>query len=130
MEEARRSDIVIDEAALSARLYTAGMPDPDLLIRTSGEMRVSNFLLWQIAYAELYVTQTLWPDFSRIPNARRPAIRYLELKPEKTTTIGLRLLSDDDVTARSYSRRRKKLMPIWNRISGVGVFERAASRND
>jgi undecaprenyl diphosphate synthase len=55
----------IDEAAISARLYTAGMADPDLLIRTSGEMRVSNFLLWQIAYAELYVTQTLWPDFNR-----------------------------------------------------------------
>jgi undecaprenyl diphosphate synthase len=58
-------DVEIDEAAISARLYTAGMPDPDLLIRTSGEMRVSNFLLWQIAYAELYVTETLWPDFSR-----------------------------------------------------------------
>jgi undecaprenyl diphosphate synthase len=57
--------VEIDEAAISARLYTAGMPDPDLLIRTSGEMRVSNFLLWQIAYAELYVTETLWPDFSR-----------------------------------------------------------------
>ncbi|MBZ5602160.1 MAG: isoprenyl transferase [Acidobacteriia bacterium] len=55
----------IDEDAISARLYTAGMPDPDLLIRTSGEMRVSNFLLWQIAYAELYVTETLWPDFTR-----------------------------------------------------------------
>ncbi len=57
--------VEINEAAISARLYTAGMPDPDLLIRTSGEMRVSNFLLWQIAYAELYVTETLWPDFSR-----------------------------------------------------------------
>jgi undecaprenyl diphosphate synthase len=55
----------IDEAAVSANLYTAGIPDPDLLIRTSGEMRVSNFLLWQIAYAELYVTETLWPDFTR-----------------------------------------------------------------
>jgi undecaprenyl diphosphate synthase len=66
VEEARRgSEMEIDEAAISARLYTAGMPDPDLLIRTSGEMRVSNFLLWQIAYAELYVTQTLWPDFTR-----------------------------------------------------------------
>src|SRR5207244_12549654 len=62
---ARRRDVVIDEAAISARLYTAGMPDPDLLIRTSGEMRISNFLLWQIAYAELYVTDTLWPDFNR-----------------------------------------------------------------
>jgi undecaprenyl diphosphate synthase len=63
--DARAGRIEIDEAAISARLYTAGMPDPDLLIRTSGEMRVSNFLLWQIAYAELYVTPTLWPDFRR-----------------------------------------------------------------
>jgi undecaprenyl diphosphate synthase len=65
VEEARRREITIDEAAIAARLYTAGIPDPDLLIRTSGEMRVSNFLLWQIAYAELYVTETLWPDFAR-----------------------------------------------------------------
>jgi undecaprenyl diphosphate synthase len=56
---------VVDEAELSRHLYTAGLPDPDLLIRTSGEMRVSNFLLWQIAYTEIYVTDTLWPDFSR-----------------------------------------------------------------
>ena len=55
-----------DEQTVSDRLYTAGLPDPDLLIRTSGEMRVSNFLLWQIAYAEIYVTETLWPDFSRM----------------------------------------------------------------
>jgi undecaprenyl diphosphate synthase len=53
----------IDEERFSAALYTAGQPDPDLLIRTSGEMRVSNFLLWQIAYAEIWVTETLWPDF-------------------------------------------------------------------
>ena len=46
-------------------MYTEGLPDPDLLIRTSGEMRVSNFLLWQIAYAEIFVTETLWPDFNR-----------------------------------------------------------------
>ena len=65
VDDARSGKVVIDEAAISARLYTAGMPDPDLLIRTSGEMRASNFLLWQIAYAELYVTETLWPDFSR-----------------------------------------------------------------
>jgi undecaprenyl diphosphate synthase len=63
--DARNGDVPVDEAAIEARLYTAGIPDPDLLIRTSGEMRVSNFLLWQIAYAELYVTQTLWPDFKR-----------------------------------------------------------------
>lgn len=55
----------VDEELISRHLYTAGLPDPDLLIRTSGEMRVSNFLLWQIAYAEIYVTETLWPDFSR-----------------------------------------------------------------
>ena len=53
----------LDENRFSEFLYTAGQPDPDLLIRTSGEMRVSNFLLWQIAYAEIWVTDTLWPDF-------------------------------------------------------------------
>jgi undecaprenyl diphosphate synthase len=55
----------IDEQRFSGFLYTAGQPDPDLLIRTSGEMRVSNFLLWQIAYSEIWVTETLWPDFRR-----------------------------------------------------------------
>jgi undecaprenyl diphosphate synthase len=55
----------LDERAFSGFLYTAGQPDPDLLIRTSGEMRISNFLLWQIAYAEIWVTETLWPDFRR-----------------------------------------------------------------
>jgi len=63
--EGRLSSLVVDEQMISRRLYTAGLPEPDLLIRTSGEMRVSNFLLWQIAYAELYVTATLWPDFTR-----------------------------------------------------------------
>jgi len=55
----------LDEQRFASFLYTAGQPDPDLLIRTSGEMRVSNYLLWQIAYAEIYVTETLWPDFRR-----------------------------------------------------------------
>jgi undecaprenyl diphosphate synthase len=55
----------VTEEELSRHLYTEGLPDPDLLIRTSGEMRVSNFLLWQIAYAEIFVTETLWPDFNR-----------------------------------------------------------------
>jgi len=55
----------LDEARFASFLYTAGQPDPDLLIRTSGEMRISNFLLWQIAYAEIWVTDTLWPDFRR-----------------------------------------------------------------
>ncbi len=53
----------IDEKLVSESLYTASVPDPDLLIRTAGEMRVSNFLLWQISYAEIYVTDALWPDF-------------------------------------------------------------------
>jgi undecaprenyl diphosphate synthase len=55
----------IDEEAISSALYTEGMPDPDLLVRTAGEMRVSNFLLWQISYAELWVTEKCWPDFDR-----------------------------------------------------------------
>lgn len=55
----------ITEDTLARHMYTTGLPDPDLLIRTSGEMRVSNFLLWQIAYAEIFVTDTLWPDFKR-----------------------------------------------------------------
>ena len=55
----------IDDEALSSTLFTAGLPDPDLLIRTSGEYRLSNFMLWQLAYTELYVSQVLWPDFDR-----------------------------------------------------------------
>ncbi|HWZ97954.1 MAG TPA: isoprenyl transferase [Candidatus Dormibacteraeota bacterium] len=55
----------VTEDEFADHMYTTGLPDPDLLIRTSGEMRVSNFLLWQIAYAEIYVTETLWPDFNR-----------------------------------------------------------------
>ena len=55
----------LDEETFSRFLYTDGMPDPDLLIRTSGEQRISNFLLWQISYAELYLTSTFWPDFTK-----------------------------------------------------------------
>jgi undecaprenyl diphosphate synthase len=65
VEQGRLSLDAIDEALVSDRLDTAGIQDPDLLIRTSGEMRISNFLLWQISYAEIWVTQTLWPEFSR-----------------------------------------------------------------
>ncbi len=65
----------IDEALISSHLYTADLPDPDLLIRTSGEMRISNFLLWQIAYAELWVTNVLWPDFRR-PELLRALLDY------------------------------------------------------
>jgi undecaprenyl diphosphate synthase len=62
--DGRRSPDSIDEAAFASHLYTAGLPDPDLLVRTAGEMRVSNYLLWQISYAELHVTDVLWPDFT------------------------------------------------------------------
>jgi undecaprenyl diphosphate synthase len=60
-----RDPATIDEATIASYLYTAGQPDPDLLIRTSGELRISNFLLWQIAYSEIWVTDVLWPDFRR-----------------------------------------------------------------
>jgi undecaprenyl diphosphate synthase len=66
-ERVKRGELdpaAIDESAVSDALYTAGMPDPDLLIRTAGEMRVSNYLLWQISYAELWVTPVCWPDFT------------------------------------------------------------------
>ncbi len=56
----------IDVDLLSSHLYTAGLPDPDLLIRTSGEMRLSNFLIWQTSYTEIYITDTLWPDFDKV----------------------------------------------------------------
>jgi undecaprenyl diphosphate synthase len=65
----------IDEALFASRLYTADIPDPDLLVRTSGELRVSNFLLWQIAYSELWVTTVLWPDFGRA-DLLRSVIEY------------------------------------------------------
>ncbi len=69
LDEARRdrslSGLTVDEETISAHLYTSHVGDPDLLIRTSGERRLSNFLLWQSAYSELYVTETLWPDFTR-----------------------------------------------------------------
>ena len=64
-EEGTLDNLVVDEEAIESKLDTAGQLEPDLLIRTSGEMRISNFLLWQIAYAELYVTEICWPDFDR-----------------------------------------------------------------
>ncbi len=65
MKDGRLDVADIDEKVISQHLYTRAIPDPDLLIRTSGEMRVSNFLLWQISYAEIYVTETLWPEFRK-----------------------------------------------------------------
>jgi len=65
IESGEMTSMEISEQLISDSLYTSGMPDPDLLIRTSGEYRVSNFLLWQIAYSEIYITSTLWPDFRK-----------------------------------------------------------------
>lgn len=65
----------IDERCISRHLYTADLPDPDLLIRTASEMRISNFLLWQISYSEFYVTKTLWPDFKKL-NLERAILSY------------------------------------------------------
>jgi undecaprenyl diphosphate synthase len=85
----------LDEELISANLYSSASPDPDLLIRTSGEMRISNFLLWQIAYAELYVTGTLWPDFSR-----RDLLRaILEYQKRDRRYGGLSAHGEDDLAA-------------------------------
>ncbi|MBS1985096.1 MAG: isoprenyl transferase [Bdellovibrionales bacterium] len=72
VQSGQRDVASIDEAAISENLYTAGLPDPDLVIRTSGENRISNFLIWQMAYSEIYVTDTLWPDFT--PSHLRAAL--------------------------------------------------------
>ena len=82
----------ITEEQLARHLYTEGLPDPDLLIRTSGEMRVSNFLLWQIAYAEIFVTDTLWPDFNRarlleaLVEFQKRERRYGGIREDRPTT--------------------------------------------
>lgn len=101
-------DVTVDEDAIGAELYTAGLPDPDLLIRTSGEMRVSNFLLWQIAYAEICVTDKFWPDFGTIDllesilNYQRRERRYGGLdsirrrNESATELVGARLDSETE----------------------------------
>src|SRR5215467_10826399 len=81
----------LTEEDLSRRLYTAGLPDPDLMIRTSGEMRVSNFLLWQIAYAEILVTETLWPDFNRA----RLLEAFIEFQKRERRYGGIREVAPD-----------------------------------
>jgi len=79
----------LDEATLSRALYTGGLPDPDLIIRTAGEMRMSNFLLWQAAYAELYVTETLWPDFGG--DAIRAALTAFSARERKFGAVPMPL---------------------------------------
>ena len=100
------------DARSASFLYTAGQPDPDLLIRTSGEMRVSNFLLWQIAYAEIWVTDTLWPDFrrrhlleavARLPEARAPLRRH-----QAVAAVRSRSAPSDARPERRRPRRRRR----------------------
>ena len=76
----------VDERLVSEHLYTTGLPDPDLLIRTSGELRLSNYLLWQLAYSEFYVTDTLWPDFDRYELLR--AIRSYHSRDRRFGRVG------------------------------------------
>jgi undecaprenyl diphosphate synthase len=76
----------IDDKLFSSRLYTAGLPDPDLLIRTSGEKRISNFLLWQLSYAEFYFTEKYWPDFT--PEEFRLALADFAARDRRYGTIG------------------------------------------
>jgi undecaprenyl diphosphate synthase len=76
----------IDENVINQNLYTAGLPEPDLLIRTANEMRISNFLLWQISYSEFYVTKTLWPDFKK--TALEKAITAYAKRTRRFGTIG------------------------------------------
>jgi len=93
LTEGRISAEAVDEASFERYLYSFGMPEPDLLIRTSGEMRISNFLLWQIAYAEIWVTDTLWPDFRRrhlleaIVAYQKRERRYGGIKPARVATL-------------------------------------------
>ena len=83
----------LDEASVADHLYTRGLPDPDLVIRTAGEMRLSNFLLWQAAYSEFYCTQTLWPDFAQADFDEALAsyqrrIRRFGARPEEVSNRG------------------------------------------
>ena len=83
----------LDDSSLASRLYTRGLPDPDLVVRTAGEMRLSNFLLWQTAYSEFYSTQTLWPDFTQTDFDEAVAsfqrrIRRFGARPEEVPNRG------------------------------------------
>ena len=90
---ARGKGTDIDEETIGRYLYTAGEPDPDLVIRTSGEMRLSNFLLWQVSYAEIWVTETRWPDFRRwdlyqaIVDFQKRGRRYGALESRSTAAL-------------------------------------------
>jgi undecaprenyl diphosphate synthase len=93
----------LDEETFAEGLYTAGLPDPDLLIRTAGEMRVSNFLLWQISYAEIYVTDTLWPDFGREELAA--ALREFAARERRYGALGTEADTDKEHRSAAHGSR-------------------------
>jgi undecaprenyl diphosphate synthase len=100
--EGKLDGLEFTEETIARQLYTAGLKDPDLVIRTSGEMRISNFLLWQIAYAELYVTETLWPDFTRaellhaIFDYQNRDRRFGGLSPKSTPAVEPSVMLEQD----------------------------------
>ena len=102
----------IDEDLIATNLYTAACPDPDLLIRTSGEMRISNFLLWQIAYAELYVTETLWPDFTRTDLLQA----VLEYQKRDRRYGGLSGAGERRPPSARRTRSRRSATPVMKRV--------------
>ena len=119
LHDAQRREVKIDEAAVAERLYTAGMPDPDLLIRTSGEMRLSNFLLWQIAYAELYITETLWPDFNRTELLR--AILEFQKRDRRFGGLGESVLPAPLQAPVLAGRRRASVEPAEREPVGLPI---------
>lgn len=90
LEENQNGKTPLTEEYFSDRLYTRGLPDPDLLIRTSGEMRLSNFLLWQLSYAEIYITKKYWPDFTREDFAK--AIREYQKRERRFGDVNARAM--------------------------------------
>jgi undecaprenyl diphosphate synthase len=99
----------VDEEAIAQHLYTHNLPDPDLVIRTSGEMRLSNFLLWQLAYAEIYVTPTLWPDFRGAQLLEAIA----EYQKRERRYGGLSKASGNGVASASHSHSTRRTPPTW-----------------
>ncbi|MDD8018277.1 MAG: isoprenyl transferase [Bacteroidota bacterium] len=100
-----RPDMITDEI-ISKNLSTKGVPDPDLLVRTSGELRISNFLLWQLAYSEMYVTDTLWPDFRR--KQLYEAIESFQNRERRFGLVSEQLDAASNSTSKNYVRRLLK----------------------
>ncbi|HAP36416.1 MAG TPA: di-trans,poly-cis-decaprenylcistransferase, partial [Bacteroidetes bacterium] len=96
----------ITEEIISKNLATKNIPDPDLLIRTSGELRISNFLLWQLAYSEMYVTEVLWPDFRR--NELYTAVESFQSRERRFGKVSEQLKTSSNPPSKNYVRRLLK----------------------